>query len=79
LNLISNQNHLIETASITTGSLLIWDTGEYEMLPYHSDKQEETDDDLSDNSNETLDPSSKLSHSEKLHQAFQNVCPPSPL
>lgn len=29
------KNHLIETASASTGSLLIWDTGEYEMLPYH--------------------------------------------
>lgn len=27
------QNHLIETASTATGSLLIWDTGTYEVLP----------------------------------------------
>jgi hypothetical protein len=27
-------NHLIETASARTGSMLIWDTGEYEVLPY---------------------------------------------
>lgn len=26
-------NHLVETAGLETGSLLIWDTGEYEVLP----------------------------------------------
>lgn len=28
------KNHLIETGSTRTGSMLIWDTGVYEILPY---------------------------------------------
>ncbi|KAI9826734.1 MAG: hypothetical protein M1819_007279 [Sarea resinae] len=39
-------NHLIETASLSTGSLLIWDTGEYYVLPFRQE-QPETDDELS--------------------------------
>lgn len=38
------KNHLIETASHSTGSLLIWDTGEYSVLPYRtSDRSNDTD------------------------------------
>ena len=66
------QNHLIETASATTGSLLIWDTGEYDVLPYHEDETKETDGELSDESQD-LTSSSRLSDSEKLHVAFRNV------
>lgn len=29
-------NHLVETASRKTGSLIVWDTGTYEILPYES-------------------------------------------
>jgi hypothetical protein len=36
-------NHLIETASNATGSMLIWDTGEYEILPPNNSSKE-TDD-----------------------------------
>ena len=32
-HVIMPQNHLIETASTSTGSLLIWDTGTYAILP----------------------------------------------
>lgn len=32
-------NHLIETASWSTGSMLLWDTGEYEVLPYEKDEK----------------------------------------
>lgn len=41
-------NHLVESTSNATGSLLIWDTGEYEVLPFYEDKTQETDDELSD-------------------------------
>ncbi|KAF6231611.1 hypothetical protein HO173_010143 [Letharia columbiana] len=66
-------NHLIETASASTGSLLVWDTGEYEMLPYHENIEQVTDDELSGDSDGDCKPSSNLSDSEKLHAAFQNV------
>lgn len=49
----SLQNHLIETASPATGSLLIWDTGTYTVLPSK---------DNSDNSNRpAVDPNSQQS------------------
>ena len=67
------KNHLIETASASTGSLLIWDTGEYEVLPYREDIEQVTDDELSNDSNGKSSPSSSLSDSEKLHQAFRTV------
>ena len=68
-----SKNHLIETASASTGSLLIWDTGEYEMLPYRDNTEQLTDDELSSVSDEDSRPSSNLSDSEKLHAAFRDV------
>ena len=68
-----SKNHLIETASTSTGSLLIWDTGEYEMLPYHKQLEQMTDDELSDDSDGDSSPFSSLSDSEKLQAAFRNV------
>ncbi|KAI4284371.1 MAG: hypothetical protein L6R38_001477 [Xanthoria sp. 2 TBL-2021] len=51
--------------------MLIWDTGEYTILPYHSDQKKQTDDELStSSSNETHQPST-TSESSKLHQAFK--------
>ncbi|KAL9628996.1 MAG: hypothetical protein Q9204_005531 [Flavoplaca sp. TL-2023a] len=72
------QNHLIETASSSTGSMLIWDTGEYSILPYHDNqKRHQTDHELSDSSaDENYNQPSTISESEKLHQAFKNVSPP---
>ena len=67
------KNHLIETASASTGSLLIWDTGEYEMLPYRENMEQMTDEELSGDSDGDSIPSPNLSDSEKLHAAFQNV------
>ncbi len=67
------KNHLIETASASTGSLLIWDTGVYEMLPYHDATERVTDDELSSESDRDSGRSSDLSDSEKLRAAFQNV------
>lgn len=64
------QNSLIESASHATGSLLIWDTGEYEVLDRHK-RAAETDDDLSDVADrEIVDP---VSENERLVQAFQSV------
>ncbi|KAI0183156.1 DNA polymerase ligase-domain-containing protein, partial [Xylaria flabelliformis] len=59
-------NHLIETASHATGSLLIWDTGTYTILPAarkssQDDSQSSTDEDSS---------SPQPSEQQKLHQAF---------
>ncbi|KAL9127602.1 MAG: hypothetical protein Q9217_003560 [Psora testacea] len=68
---IQSQNHLIETASAATGSLLVWDTGEYEVLPYRQDDKKETDDEESD-FRDPRDTWSWLSDSQKLHQSFQN-------
>ncbi|CAO1596282.1 hypothetical protein XANCAGTX0491_000133 [Xanthoria calcicola] len=69
------QNHLIETASTSTGSLLIWDTGEYTILPYHSDQniQTDTEPSCSSSSEETHQPPTTSDESSKLHQAFKNV------
>ncbi|OJJ41014.1 hypothetical protein ASPWEDRAFT_102577 [Aspergillus wentii DTO 134E9] len=63
-------NHLIETASLKTGSMIIWDTGEYEILPYQIEhKQPDTDDSRSEVSDTPLD---EKTQSEKLWEAFQN-------
>ena len=67
------KNHLIETASASTGSLLIWDTGEYEVLPYREDIEQMTEDELSSDSDGNSSPSTSLSDSEKLHQGFRTV------
>ena len=63
-------NNLIESASHATGSLLIWDTGEYEVLPYREQvAARTTDDELSDA--DTDDEVSPQSNSEKLFAGFQ--------
>lgn len=61
-------NNLIESASHATGSLLIWDTGEYEVLPRPEKKHQTTDDEMSE---DERDPSNSKSQSEKLFEAFQ--------
>jgi len=64
------QNNLIESASHATGSLLIWDTGEYEVLPYREPtKTRSTDDELSDIDQEHTD--SSTTDSEKLFAGFR--------
>ncbi|KAK4543889.1 hypothetical protein LTR36_004663 [Oleoguttula mirabilis] len=60
-------NNLIESASHATGSLLIWDTGEYEVLPRPQKKTRTTDDELSDSGEDDA-----RSHSERLFAAFQS-------
>ncbi|KAL4982947.1 DNA polymerase ligase-domain-containing protein [Aspergillus falconensis] len=70
-------NHLIETASEKTGSMIIWDTGEYEVLPDKSKgsnvgpETDESDYEHELHSGSGLD-GSALSESEKLRNAFQN-------
>ncbi|KAF5537183.1 abc1 containing protein [Fusarium mexicanum] len=62
-------NHLIETASASTGSLLIWDTGTYSILPRQS-KHAPTADPSSPTS--SPGPSSAPTQQALLHAAFQN-------
>jgi hypothetical protein len=65
-------NNLVESASHSTGSLLIWDTGEYEVLPYRElPKARTTDDELSD-SEVQAEETSCATESEKLFAGFQD-------
>ena len=74
------QNHLIETASLETGSMLIWDTGTYEVLPWRITPEGEErvteaegSDEEEDQEGKGMDGWGQLAESEKLHSAFQNV------
>lgn len=65
-----SKNNLVESASHATGSLLIWDTGEYETLPYREKRKvPTTDDELSDDGGESK--TDMRSDSERLFSAFQ--------
>ena len=65
-------NHLIETASTQTGTMLIWDTGEYEVLEKASLANAASSDTESDSNHEESFQSSFscLSEPEKLASAF---------
>ena len=68
-------NHLIETASPETGTMLIWDTGEYEVLPYytqHSSKRSDDSDSGSEPESTATTESifSSLSEPDKLAYSF---------
>ncbi|CAK3770267.1 Hypothetical predicted protein [Lecanosticta acicola] len=63
-------NHLIESASHATGSLLIWDIGEYEVMSRQQKREEMTDDELSDV--DIDQEQSTISESGKLFKAFQS-------
>jgi hypothetical protein len=70
-------NNLIESASLKTGSLLIWDTGTYSVLPRHPDKKEmpspQTTDDESDVDVKEYGQLGNGEHeNEKLIQAFKS-------
>jgi hypothetical protein len=65
------QNNLIESASHATGSLLIWDTGEYTVLP-RKRAEVETDDEQSDTTDKNPTSLAKPEN-EKLIEAFQAV------
>lgn len=62
-------NHLIETASHRTGSMLIWDTGEFEVLP-HSE-EENGDITAGDSEDEPEQGRAKPNAQERLRAAFQ--------
>lgn len=56
--------------------MIIWDTGEYEVLPFRAiEKRPETDDSASDVSDVSTNMAAiqQPSESEKLREAFQNV------
>ncbi|KAI0474862.1 DNA polymerase ligase-domain-containing protein [Xylaria cf. heliscus] len=59
-------NHLIETASHATGSLLIWDTGTYTVLP--TERKNSRDDSQSSTDEDSSSP--QLTEQQKLHEAF---------
>lgn len=66
-------NHLIETASHSTGSMLIWDTGEFEIMPYEeksfSGTTTEEDTESEDDNLDERGP--EMTEQEKLRQAFR--------
>ncbi|KAF5562785.1 abc1 containing protein [Fusarium phyllophilum] len=62
-------NHLIETASASTGSLLIWDSGTYSILPRQSKHAPTTD---PSSPTPSPGPSSVPTQQALLHAAFQN-------
>ena len=70
---MSGQNHLIETASLQTGSMLIWDTGTYEVLSYRPPQLVEMTDSESSSSDMEVDTTPAISEQEKLAQSFKNV------
>lgn len=56
--------------------MIIWDTGEYEVLPYQMESNmPETDDSRSASSESDAPVREHKSESEKLCEAFQNVGP----
>lgn len=62
-------NHLIETASLSTGSMLIWDTGFYEVLPFKDTSPRGTD--SGSNTSQYEDASEQIqTEQQKLRQAF---------
>ena len=67
------QNHLIETASHSTGSVLIFDTGEYSILPWERQKNETDDSSSSDSDVSSKNGQPALAEPEKLQVAFKQV------
>ena len=68
-------NHLIETASHETGTMLIWDTGEYEVLPYYSEsnttrRHNSDDSDTNSAATSTTSMFANMSEPEKLAHSF---------
>lgn len=68
-------NHLVETAGSHTGSLLVWDTGSYEVLPPRRSKYAPVDSQEgrhSDDGEEEEERWVKLTQQEKLAAAFSS-------
>ncbi|KAH8204023.1 hypothetical protein TruAng_001834 [Truncatella angustata] len=64
-------NHLIETGSVSTGSMMIWDTGTYEVLERRSKHAPAQDPDSQNSSDEEENKWDTQTQQEKLHRAFQ--------
>jgi hypothetical protein len=64
-------NHLIKTASHSTGSHLIWDIGEYSILPYREPIESQESSSEGSDGLERPKLSHTVSKSQKLHKAFQ--------
>ena len=68
-------NNLIESASHASGSLLIWDTGEYQVLP-RTRRVAETDDEMSggavSDSDTVVNAAPQLEQNTKLIQSFKD-------
>ncbi|OAQ98740.1 hypothetical protein LLEC1_07724 [Akanthomyces lecanii] len=64
-------NHLIETASSDTGSLMIWDTGTYSILPRRSKYAPALDPDSGSSDDESASSSTPTTQQSLLHAAFQ--------
>ncbi|KAI0433822.1 DNA polymerase ligase-domain-containing protein [Xylaria sp. FL1042] len=60
-------NHLIETGSHATGSLLIWDTGTYTILP--TERKQSRDDSQSSTDEESNE--QQWTEQQKLHHSFE--------
>lgn len=66
-------NHLVETAGLHTGSLLVWDMGSYEVLPRRPSKYAPVDSQEGDDSDGSEEERwGKLSQQEKLAAAFSS-------
>jgi hypothetical protein len=63
-------NHLIETASPQTGTMLIWDTGDYEILEKHTSQSQDPQTDSDSDETAATKSSPQLSEPEKLASAF---------
>lgn len=65
-------NHLVETAGLHTGSLLVWDTGSYEVLPPRRSKYAPVDSQEGDSDGSEGGRWDKRSQQEKLAAAFSS-------
>ncbi|KAG6367989.1 hypothetical protein INS49_002189 [Diaporthe citri] len=65
-------NHLVETAGLHTGSLLVWDTGSYEVLPPRRSKYAPVDSQEGDSDGSERESWDKLSQQDKLAAAFSS-------
>ncbi|KAJ5128772.1 hypothetical protein N7476_007389 [Penicillium atrosanguineum] len=64
-------NHILETASAKTGSIIIWDTGEYEILPWKREESLPQTDDSRSESDVDVTEGEQCADSMKLHEAFK--------
>lgn len=65
-------NHLVETAGLHTGSLLVWDTGSYEVLPPRRNKYAPVDSQEGASDGGEQDRWGQLTQQEKLAAAFSS-------